>query len=255
MSSSTRCNALSSSCFLENETCLDIEVCDPLAAFGSSFGCANDKHEFYGDPDFADGNEDSDDNELAVSDVDMRARGLSIDRFFASDVRAFGEGGPWLSAMADGDDNDNEDDGNRSDSVDARSFVDGIFPSGSTPTRYRVALAPSLGAIEEDESEFGLGDDIDSEGVDCPLISPSSLGSDFGSEMSSSAAFSISESEDFDSIRLSVTSFSTLDEDQQRRADGDPDFGWVWIEVEDSEAEEPQHLPLTRSCEVSLSLA
>ena len=250
-------------------------VCDRLATSSSSVDCADDsEHEFYSDDTDTDtGTDDnSDDDEPDVSRADTRARALSIDRFFASDIRAFREGGSSLRAMADAQESEDEDDdedeednygsaADNSDSTNARSLVDRILPGDDAPTRYRVALEPSLGAIEEDdESECGFGDDYDdfdgsdSEGVDCLLTDPSSPGSDSDFDESSSAVFSIADSGRFDSIHLSVASFPTLDEDEgQQRAEDDPDFGWVWIEVEDGEANEPQSVPLTRSCEVSMS--
>ncbi|KAM5533624.1 hypothetical protein V8D89_012737 [Ganoderma adspersum] len=261
MPASTSTTAPSSLCFPGKlETCLSEEVCDRLATSGSSFDCADDgEREFYGDD--TDTDDDSDDDEPDVSHGDIQARGLSIDRFFASDIRAFQEGGSSLSAIADEDESEDEDEeddygsaADDSDSTAARSLVDRIFPGGGALTRYRVALVPSLGAIEEDdESESRLRDDDDdaSEGVDCPLTGPSSPGSGFDSDESSSTAFSIADSGHFDSIHLSVAFFPTLDEDEgQQRAEDDPDFGWVWIEVEDGEADEPQSVPLARSCEV-----
>ncbi len=247
MSSSKSTTALSCSCFPEKleTSCLGKllttdarpeilqisfagdEVRDPFATSSSSFGWADDvEQDLYSDRDSCD---TDDDDEPEVSRADGRARSLSIDRFFASDTRAFGEGGSPLSAMAEDDEDEDDDAGSDNDSTDARSLVDRIFANGAAPSRYRVASVPSLGAIEEDD-ESELGDDI--EDADCPLTP----GSDFDSVASASTTSSVADLESLDSPHLSMASFSTLDtEGEGRREPDDPDFGWVWIEAEDAD--------------------
>ncbi|KAI1793304.1 hypothetical protein LXA43DRAFT_236194 [Ganoderma leucocontextum] len=214
------------------------EVCDPFATSGSSFDWADDvEHEFYAAPDSRD--TDTNDYERDVSLADIRASTLSIDRFFASDTRTFGESGSSLSATGEVDESDISS--SATDSADARSLADRIFAGGPAPSRYRVASVPSLGAIEEDDESELRGEE---EEVDRPQTA--SLCSD--SDESASTACSNTEHSDvvapsrFDSLHFSLAPMSTLDED-------DLDSSWVWIDIEDGQVDESRTVPQARRCE------